>query len=1538
MDELPQDPPKQGRGGFRVGAGRKPKPVTSVSEPQIREPTKTSASQRLVSGAPIPNFFLPRSQSRPAALGVFSTDPRSSGPSVMGATTTQGHSQRPSFWSSVAPTTAAINRQTTAHELHQPSTLAPPELAQLQDGIGFLEANDERGDVTAGADRRLDESLVDELTDNNPSANSEAAQAETRDAEVLAESVSEKFLKELQSRISQEIQKYDMPLCYKNGQFFDRAPHPVFSLQGGNASAGGLEPAKLYARDTFIWLPMHLPGHPSRFKCTCSEALSLNDPIARRVRSIPEDFFLYTNRFICDSRRNNNKGCGQSFQGTDPHIIAQLPRFVQAAFPAYISTRGAISKLMMRLMTNTFAARFGPAPFAELVSEIQHRSHADWELMYLIAASFYGWRLKQSFSAFADRLNYAGSLPSVTYLKSMFTDYMSAHRIFVDRFVASLPLTIAKADHTFAFLKHMGGVKGEKIFDAAYTVINEFEEVRGHSLTLTKSLSFVKEMYTRILQGLADSQNPPTQILYTDSPRLERVFHEGINAELQKNVTPVTNWSDLPAFRRTESILPQHIMDAVEIEATANGILQDSMESSSDLLHVLAIAIKATDYERGLRIDSIQVRTVDKILVFEMTAYKTRSQFPPSLLAILTNPSLIKVGYDIRASLERLASVFNLADLLTVLHSRNPPILDLGKLSKLKGAVNDHTATLHALAGAVLKRCYTWSRLGDGLWDKIDCQWQIYANLAAQSTVGLPLSPAQATKHGHPVTLVHGLMDVQGTTKRINITASRSLVQISKVLVPGDIHSLHKQTLEWISAHGTSIVVSTSQLRTRGRFEPVRVRPLANTIGVPAPPTEVTDYPEFIPHIPNNGSQSSENDSLCDLDSANSESNDDSDADVDEDEYAQFTYNTFDQQVYFEVDATLSEESLIDNFNHDALHFMDRVLRLLSKKNSAYKAFAHDFSEAIFIRDQSDEAAVRAVLEKNGISWDYFKQAKASQLYRRIRRIIPPPHILLPRLDKLFNAYSNLTCSTRQGSGSFFTPEARDQWKNLRETAKLGYLSDPPSIPLYYLMGKDRDGLNIYRTVCGTNSIEGGFHMAIRRIFGSLKASAELAECLLVNWILRRNIQVGFHNRTGSKYCGHYALWDRDEIVELAVAVGVNPSFPIPRVLPTRIATSETIGILPISQDLALDLDIATLPRPHITGVPHHRDTPVHMLTHLSTKPTNQYRYLQLRQLTLYPVLPVHTFAEFTIFKAHVDNLSFRKSSQTHLGHERWKNVDFDKFAAFWNKMVSGQSRTVTDTNQRLYYKIPPQLEAHHKRVIARSSELATLASGGNFAARQPFLNMLANTARMDAPAAIRFPSGLHELDLSLEETYDFGSFTAAAGIPIVPGHDVDYGAEDLPIPPIVPANEVQRAEEVPNTRVIENSHLGPEIQDQAATVAQQFPQIGRFSAVPERQTKLAAPRFHPYQPQVMFQSQPAQSREAGDDRCALCTNDYCARRWLCKGKGNRSRCTCDHPKIARTFRVRISEAVIEDLYRLGDAAVAEARRKRRERQSSQRK
>ena len=80
-------------------------------------------------------------------------------------------------------------------------------------------------------------------------------------------------------------------------------------------------------------------------------------------------------------------------------------------------------------MQNTFATCFGLSPFAEMMAELQRQHHAELELMYLDAACHYGYTAPNVFlnSPFHDRKHYAGTPPSVQYLKAMFVDYVSAH-------------------------------------------------------------------------------------------------------------------------------------------------------------------------------------------------------------------------------------------------------------------------------------------------------------------------------------------------------------------------------------------------------------------------------------------------------------------------------------------------------------------------------------------------------------------------------------------------------------------------------------------------------------------------------------------------------------------------------------------------------------------------------------------------------------------------------------------------------------------------------------------------------------------------------------------------------------------------------------------------------------------------------------------------------------------------------------------------------------------------------------------------------
>ncbi|KAJ7016861.1 hypothetical protein C8F04DRAFT_1280497 [Mycena alexandri] len=398
---------------------------------------------------------------------------------------------------------------------------------------------------------------------------------------------------------------------------------------------------------------------------------------------------------------------------------------------------------------------------------------------------------------------------------------------------------------------------------------------------------------------------------------------------------------------------------------------------------------------------------------------------------------------------------------------------------------------------------------------------------------------------------------------------------------------------------------------------------------------------------------------------------------------------------------------------------MDRLLRLISKKHPAYKEFAHLFSETIFIRDNEDETKVREILEKKGICWEYAIRAKKGAINRRVRRYIPSPEKLVKDLLVLFTCFQDLLDADGK---KFFTKEARKQAAALIETAQLGFLSESSRHSGVLLDWLRQEW--------------GGVHKQIRRIFGSLHASLALTEAILGNWFHRRNRRIGHYNRTGLRWNNHFDIWLLDDIVETAIRLEVKPTFPEPKLLATRIATSETFGIIPITPALATTHEITTLPATNVLLRPHHEDNYLFVLTQFSTKPVNLYRYLQLRQRTTAAVrtLP-HSFPP------------------TQTAPEKiYKVTKYDEFARFWNRRVATQSPTELDSSKRIYFKLPEQLERHHKKSIQWKTTRATLNMGENVAALEPIHALLRDSSRK----AVVLPAITHE---PVEVDYDTDPF-----------------------------------------------------------------------------------------------------------------------------------------------------------------------------------
>jgi len=65
----------------------------------------------------------------------------------------------------------------------------------------------------------------------------------------------------------------------------------------------------------------------------------------------------------------------------------------------------------------------------------------------------------------------------------------------------------------------MGGLNGQRIHEASYTNVNQFEEIRSISLVPSKSLSFVVDQLKGVAKGLEENGHPPCGLLWTDNPQ-----------------------------------------------------------------------------------------------------------------------------------------------------------------------------------------------------------------------------------------------------------------------------------------------------------------------------------------------------------------------------------------------------------------------------------------------------------------------------------------------------------------------------------------------------------------------------------------------------------------------------------------------------------------------------------------------------------------------------------------------------------------------------------------------------------------------------------------------------------------------------------------------------------------------------------------------------------------------------------------------------------------------------------------------------------
>ena len=358
----------------------------------------------------------------------------------------------------------------------------------------------------------------------------------------------------------------------------------------------------------------------------------------------------------------------------------------------------------------------------------------------------------------------------------------------------------------------------------------------------------------------------------------------------------------------------------------------------------------------------------------------------------------------------------------------------------------------------------------------------------------------------------------------VSTTKTRALIQIDTILAPNCVIPHHRQSLKNLQndEHSFKVVVSISSLRTRSDKEPVTIpEPLElrniGTIKAIQPPSLSTEDIE---------------DRDIDIESD------------DDDEEDPISERGIEENVERSSGFTQQPSDILPSrILADVFHEIDKVCRTISKKHTLCLKFATAFSDTLLVPDENDKKVVSEILEKKGVSFNKIRSKSPAWLWKRVRRYIPEKGILELVLTEFFNSWGHIKCLVT--GQKLFSAETWKKTQGVLHDVRNGWLSDPGSISVYIKEGMDKDGLQLYHCIRGTNSVEGAIHNPIRRSFASLNASPELADALIADFRHRHNTDAGSFHKAGVRYEGHYDPWLDHEISKLRADISwtVTPIF-----------------------------------------------------------------------------------------------------------------------------------------------------------------------------------------------------------------------------------------------------------------------------------------------------------------------------------------------------------------------------------------------------------
>ncbi|KAG8940258.1 hypothetical protein FRC03_005638 [Tulasnella sp. 419] len=647
------------------------------------------------------------------------------------------------------------------------------------------------------------------------------------------------------------------------------------------------------------------------------------------------------------------------------------------------------------------------------------------------------------------------------------------------------------------------------------------------------------------------------QVIYTDNVS-DKSFLESSFPSLLLGVTPVDPYNNLPLFSIPQDV---HIVEckiSLEIQNAVLSLVHALAQSPKEQIAVgfdCEWNVSLRKGESPGKTAIIQLAFNDVINICYVSQFTQNGSLPNFLSAFLSNDSVLKVGRNVTSDLQRLEKETGSKHKFT-------GAVELAKIAKSRRMVHNAKPGLSELCAVVLGQYLSKNpsiQISEE-WENPDLTdqqlqyaakdaWaalQIYQKLSAIPAAGdvptdaPPGFSVSIWQDDKACLIAHGEIAPFDRTipasqvRGCNVTPTRTVVRVTEVLVSGAILTLHQGcALGDLGSPPFDIVCSYSLLETRyisEMHDPVSTTG-SNNIQTQGSLMDV--------HHTTQG----------DITSASSHSDENAIADVDSEALVEIADAPLPSSEPTSLDAPEVDphsekrcEEVMEQFASaelpqylhsrvlkDIWHLMDMVR--VPRAHGLQTAFARALRDAILIPDKDDRQKLSHHLACIGLSWDYMLHHNPKWLWKRCKRVIPPPNELMSLVKEVYSTYGPL--KDAKTGVPLFNDVAWEATKNVLKVIQQGLVSDPPGVPLYYAYGTDKDGLTLYRCARGTNSTEGGVHRPIQALMPKSGASPRHAHMALLDFTLKHNLQVGTYNRTGQYFSAHFDIWTINHLQSL---------------------------------------------------------------------------------------------------------------------------------------------------------------------------------------------------------------------------------------------------------------------------------------------------------------------------------------------------------------------------------------------------------------------